>query len=147
VSITVQRKDFKRVVLHDEDPDLSYLKHPDGPLDRLRRAEAQLMGRPTDGDTTPLQEDAEFTLELQADEADEERLAAYERGEFHFVGLRARITLFIPFGNDKIMQDIQSPGLWGVESDSTEEYLSEVFNDECEVLIHMLTELGVAVAS
>lgn len=77
----------------------------------------------------------------------EDRLAAYERGDFHFVGIRASVEIEIPHGTDgtRILQTITSPGLWGIESDSGDTYMQEVFRDECDILADMLKELNVKV--
>lgn len=76
----------------------------------------------------------------------EERLAAYRADDFHFVGIRARCIVFIPHGKDKIIHEVESPGLWGIESDSDDDHMAEVFLEECQVLADMLTELGVKVS-
>ena len=75
----------------------------------------------------------------------EDRLAEYRQGDFGFIGVRAAVELPIPYGADRILVTIESPGLWGVESDSDEDYLDSVFQEECETLADMLTELGVTV--
>lgn len=74
-----------------------------------------------------------------------DRLAQYQQGNFDFVGVRAAVELPIPYGKDRILCHIESPGLWGVESDSGEEYLQSVFSEESETLADMLGELGVKV--
>ena len=74
-----------------------------------------------------------------------DRLEQYRQGAFDFVGVRAAIELPIPFGKDRILTRIESPGLWGIESDSGEDYLDSVFQEESAILANMLTELGVKV--
>lgn len=71
----------------------------------------------------------------------EERLAAYKAGEFGFVGVRAVATVKVPYGHDWIVTTIKSPGLWGIESDSAESYLQEVFATERAILLDMLQSL------
>ena len=75
----------------------------------------------------------------------EDRLAEYRRGGFDYIGVRAAVELPIPFGKDRILTRIESPGLWGIESDSGEEYLDSVFQEESAILTDMLAELGVNV--
>jgi hypothetical protein len=87
------------VVLHDEDPDTSYL------------------------------EQDEF----------EERLAAYQNGDFSFVGVRAEADVFI----GGVLQTLTSAGLWGIESDSGKEYIEGVADEEYNELRKILTEVGV----
>ena len=74
-----------------------------------------------------------------------DRLAEYRRGKFDYVGVRAAVELPIPFGKDRILTRIESPGLWGIESDSGEDYLESVFQEESAILADMLAELGVKV--
>ena len=69
----------------------------------------------------------------------------YRQGDFDFVGVRAAVELPIPFGKDRIITRIESPGLWGVESDSGEDYFDSVFQEESATLADMLTALGVQV--
>ena len=75
----------------------------------------------------------------------EDRQEQYRQGEFEFVGVRAAVELPIPFGKDRILTRIESPGLWGIESDSGEDYLESVFQEESNILADMLAELGVKV--
>ena len=75
----------------------------------------------------------------------EQRRAAYQRDDFAFVGVSAAIEVAIPYGNGAIMHLFESPGIWGVESDSGEEHLNSLFAEEREVLAAMLTALGVKV--
>jgi len=75
----------------------------------------------------------------------EDRLQQYRQGHFDYVGLRAAVELPIPYGADRILVKVESPGLWGVESDSDEDYLDSVFREECDTLADMLAELGVKV--
>lgn len=74
----------------------------------------------------------------------EDRLRSYQRGDFHFVGIRAQVELKIPHGatGHSIVQVVQSPGLWGIESDSNVNYFEEVFQEECEVLADMLRAMA-----
>ena len=75
----------------------------------------------------------------------EDRLQQYRKSDFDYVGVRAAVELPIPFGKDRILTRIESPGLWGIESDSGEDYFNSVFQEETDILADMLTELGVNV--
>ena len=75
----------------------------------------------------------------------EDRLQQYRHGGFDYVGVRATVEVPIPYGKDRILVKIESPGLWGIESDSGEDYLQSVFQEETDILADMLTELGVKV--
>jgi hypothetical protein len=41
-----------------------------------------------------------------------------------------------------ILQTLSSPGLYGIDDDSSKEYLDEVWQEECQTLIDMLKEIG-----
>jgi hypothetical protein len=75
---------------------------------------------------------------------DEARLAAWLNDEWHFVSIRARATIKIPYGRNPdcwITSELFSPGLWGIESDSGGDYFGEVYRDERALLIDMLASL------
>ncbi len=63
-----------------------------------------------------------------------ERLAAYNRGEWHMIGIRAVAIVWVERVNYRTSYEITSPGIWGIESDSGEEYLRDTFDNECDVL-------------
>ena len=72
---------------------------------------------------------------------DEARLAAWRRDEWHFLGIRARALIKIPYGANPecwVTAELMSPGLWGIESDSGEDYFRQVYQEEREILIAML---------
>ena len=76
---------------------------------------------------------------------DHARLKAYGR-DWHCLGVRAKATVYIPApgGDGFIIQTIESPGVWGIESDAEESYFEEIFRDEIGVLRHMLESFNVA---
>jgi hypothetical protein len=75
---------------------------------------------------------------LEQDEF-EERLAAFKRGEFDFVGVIAEAEVEI----ESTVQTIRSGGLWGIESDSGEEHIVSVAIEEYEQLRKVLKTIGV----
>lgn len=75
----------------------------------------------------------------------EDRLAEWKRCAFGFVGVRASIEVEIPFSHGSILHTVTSPGLWGIEDDSGQDYFREVFTDESAILVDMLEKLGVEV--
>jgi hypothetical protein len=80
----------------------------------------------------------------QYHEQDQARLKAWRNGEWRFVGIRAKATIKIPHGSNPecwIASDLSSPGLWGVESDSDDEYFQQVYQDERDELLRMLAIL------
>jgi hypothetical protein len=75
---------------------------------------------------------------------DQARLDAWLNDEWHFVGIRAKGRISIPYGTNTkswILSEIHSPGLWGIESDSGDPYFQQVFEEEREILIDMLEGL------
>lgn len=78
---------------------------------------------------------------------DKERLAAYNRGEWHMLGISAKATVLIPVdttpGPSWKIQNISSCGLWGVESDSGKEYLKQVADEQVAELRRYLRILNV----
>lgn len=76
--------------------------------------------------------------------ANAERVAAYNRGDWHMIGIRAVATIWIQRDNYRTNYTIESPGLWGIESDSEESYLQSVYKEECSVLQADITAMGAA---
>ena len=78
------------------------------------------------------------TSYLEQDEF-EDRLAAYKRGEFHFVGVRAEAEVLIA----ETVQTLRSPGLYGIESDTDEEELDGLAAEQWTGLRAVLKTVGV----
>lgn len=116
VKVTVT---FKREEADDGDADLSYLTqdYKDEP--------------------------AELRAEYRA--RDEQRRISYNRGNWHMIGIRAVATIWVDRGNYKTQYTMESAGLWGIESDSDEKYLQDVFMDECLQLRADIEAIGQAV--
>lgn len=70
--------------------------------------------------------------------ANRARLEAYENGEFDFVGVRAQARCLIVNAGVGTYVNLESAGLWGIESDSGEDYLNEVYAEELDALKEML---------
>lgn len=78
----------------------------------------------------------------------EDRLAAYRRGEFSFIGIYAAAECHTPTGTGngpKRIQTLRSAGLWGIEDDSSEEYLREIEEEELHQLKSHLRDYNVNV--
>lgn len=90
--------------------------------------------------------DPDTSYLYQADPDFSERRELYERGGFDFVGVRACAELRFETeqGGWIIGPTITTPGLWGIESDSGEDYLQEVGAEEADQLPDMLQALGVS---
>ena len=103
-TVTVE---FQREERIDEVPDLSYLWQ----------------------DYTEQGISAEDRQKYQAQ--DRARVAAYDRGEWHMVGICAVARITVTRGCYSTIYTIHSAGLWGIESDSDETYKQSVFEEEC----------------
>jgi hypothetical protein len=106
---------FERLEIPDNDPDLSYLEqdYSDSPADEAEKYREQ----------------------------DRKRLAEYRRGGWYMVGIRARANISIPHSGYTTMYSLESPGLWGIESDSGEPYFAEVFEEEKQQLLADISKL------
>jgi hypothetical protein len=71
-------------------------------------------------------------------EAFQERRQQYDNGDFGFIGIRAEAEIVVA----GVCHTITSGGLWGIESDSTPDYLSEIGQEEIEQLQEILQALG-----
>ncbi len=101
-----------REIIHDHDPDYSYLEQ----------------------DYKDCTEKDAILYKAQ----DKKRFDALMNGQWSFIGMRAEAKIRI----NGILQTISSGGLWGIEDDSGEEYLQEIYEEEKEELKTMLLELG-----
>jgi len=68
------------------------------------------------------------------------RRQQYDNGDFGFIGVRAEAEIVVA----GVCQTITSGGLWGIESDSTPDYLSEIEQEEIQQLQEILQEFGFA---
>jgi hypothetical protein len=76
---------------------------------------------------------------------DAERLDAFNRGDWIMVGVRLRATVDLAPDDDGRISTIEitTPGLWGVESDSGENYFREIAADETAYLRDDLAAIGI----
>lgn len=82
-----------------------------------------------------------------------ERREAAERGDFYWIGVYAHVEVLLPTpdgivldgGKTYTRHTLQSPGLWGIESDSDDDYLNEVFQEERAQLIENLKKMGFSI--
>lgn len=100
-----------------------------------------------DPDTSWLDQTPKELGSLEAAVANRRRKLALERGDFHFVGVRAVVetTYETEQGGWIRGPKITTPGLWNIESDSSLEYLVEVAAEEADQLDEMLEAHGVSV--
>lgn len=110
--ITIEK--IKIEILPDDSPDLSHLEQ-------------------TYEDPSIPPEEAE-----KYRQQDKARMETYGQ-DWDMVGVRAVANLQFSGG---ILQSIESPGLWGIESDSGDEYFREVADDELDSLRTMLQSMN-----
>lgn len=108
VKVTVT---FKREEMDDDVADISYLQDTAGNYEGC-------------------------TLEEITDNVakDSARLQAYYNGDWRMIGIRAVATIWIQRPGYQTNYTLESSGLYGIESDSGEEYLNEVYAEECSQL-------------
>jgi hypothetical protein len=90
-------------------------------------------------------DDTASPLDWMDEAEDAERIAAWRDGQFTMIGIRAKATLLVPLGQVCFATyELTSCGLWGIESDSGEEYLASVFEEEKAQLVDAIAEMGKA---
>ncbi|MDR7061194.1 MULTISPECIES: hypothetical protein [unclassified Sphingopyxis] len=103
------------------------------------------IGDPLPTDVNGSQHAAEYEQQTHFATA---RMAAFEAGDWEYIGLRCRAIIHIPIGGNSFrVLTIESAGLWGVESDAPDDYVRKVFGDERETLLSELRTLGRALGS
>lgn len=142
----VSRASFEMVKEQDTDPDLSFIgEYSNEPADKAHTVDRQKRGdmqRHEYRYFIATNSGAETGNRLSVGQ-DYKRYEAYNNGDWYMMYIRAKVTLEIPMGNGHtITQEIESPGLFGIESDSDDSYFDEVFKDECAVLEEMLKAMG-----
>lgn len=74
------------------------------------------------------------SFEEQMEQA-KRRGKAWEDGKIYHIAIRAKAEIVIPIGGNSVVSYcLESPGIWGIESDCGEDYKQEVFAQECETL-------------
>lgn len=74
-----------------------------------------------------------------------QRMAQFKAGQWNYVGVRAMASIFIPIGQGSICEyKLLSAGLWGIESDSGEKYLNEVFEEQAAELVEHIKQFASA---
>ena len=82
---------------------------------------------------------ADYTYAL----ADYERMEQLNNGYFNFIGISAKSEVLTSYnGKDWLINTLSSGGLWGIESDSSSEYISEVQSEQLAELKDVLIEYG-----
>lgn len=74
---------------------------------------------------------------------DYERMESLNNGNWCFLGIIAKAKILVPAGNYSQLQTITSGGLWGIESDSGDEYIREEAQNQLSDLKDQLLALGI----
>lgn len=69
---------------------------------------------------------------------DSERIAAWKRDEWYYIGIQAAVDVEI----NGVSQTFISGGVWGIEDDSAPAHIQEMFSDECTALEELLKTIG-----
>lgn len=131
--------------LPDEDPDLSHLgEYSNTPdprycIDRkergdMRRGEYRYFNPSSNYDGEGMDELKKYT------EQDYDRMESHNNGGWCTIGIKAWAR--VQLNGSVVMQKITSGGLWGTESDSDAEYLTEVEDTELDALREELLAIG-----
>jgi hypothetical protein len=124
----------------DDSPDLSYIGEyansaADGAIDRKERGDC---GRGEYRYFNP--------ANIEYAEQDYDRMEAAQRGAWCSIGVRAEAEIQTSDdGQNWLSNSVSSGGLWGIESDSGDEYFAEIERDELSALRDTLAELGFSV--
>jgi hypothetical protein len=72
---------------------------------------------------------------------DYKRMERYNNQDWYFMGVRADAVVSYPvLGNSRRLETMTSGGLWGIESDSEEDYIKEVEEEQIEDLKNHLAQ-------
>ncbi len=131
----ISKVSIKRIF--DESPDTSYIGEysatwKEGAIDRKERGDMRCR-------------DYRYFLPANPEYAEQEyaRMESLCNGDFHFIGIRAEAEIQTSDdGRHWLCNTISSGGLWGIESDSGDDYFAEVERDELAALRDALTEFG-----
>lgn len=89
----------------------------------------------------------DYEMSLSTVDLGQERIDEACAGKWHFIGIQAEATAYIPIGQGCFaVYTLTSPGVWGIESDLPPKDLDDMYNDEKKDLITALKAIGAAVA-
>lgn len=113
---------------YDQYPDLSYLEQDYNDVTDIKEREKYL-------------------------QQDKERLESYYNDNWFMMGIYAKTTIHIPLGligysmtNDFLMIQIKSGGIWGIESDSDDDYIKSEIDSQIEEIKKILKVLNVEIS-
>jgi hypothetical protein len=153
--ITINTSEFTKKTKLDEWPDLSWI--------------GEYSNSPKEGAIEVGEGPRSYTYfnpaNVEYADQDYERMKAYNRGDWYMLGVWAEVEISIPYYGRKLtrferlrrkdnrpithwrMETVRSGGLWGIESDSDDDYIDEVYADETHDLIYVLESMGIEVVN
>ena len=138
-AITVESVKVYRMV--DTDPDLSWIGEysnkatSPAAIDREERGD---MGRGEFRYFNPCNT-SEETGNPESPEQDYQRMESYNRSDWCMIGIQATATIRV----NGVAQEINSGGLWGIESDSDSTHLRSVAHEQIRELASILESMGI----
>jgi hypothetical protein len=95
-------------------------------------------------------DDAGYVPAEQFDDAHDiaqQRMNGWLNDVWEYIGVMAKATVYIPIGGTSFrVMELQSSGIWGIESDS-ESYIEETYEEQKRDLLTELLTLGAALAN
>lgn len=147
--MTTKKRTLRKIdILHilDDSPDLSWI----GDYSGTRGPEDRTIDRLARSDMSRGEyryfiacNSGEETGNPDSVEQDYQRMEAYNRGDWHVIGLRVRATIAIHECRHTRDINIESSGLWGVESDSGDDYMTEVAREQLDEIRAELNDWGI----
>jgi hypothetical protein len=76
---------------------------------------------------------------------DYKRMESLDKGYWRYIGIIAKAVILVPSNvpESAQLQTISSGGLWGIESDSGDDYLQETAREQLDDLAQQLEQLGI----
>ena len=137
----VVKIEVKRII--DEDPDLSFLETtPEGHYG----TDGSNWGHVSEEDKQKVisQYGSIWNACIEYTKQDKKRLDDYNRGVWEMIGIRAVATIHIPVNDNTVkIQTIDSGGLFGIESDSDDSHIHEIWKDQIDEVKKYLRTLCV----
>jgi hypothetical protein len=132
----VSRRDFKREILDDPYPDLSW-------LESYYDTESQTI---TTSHRYSNKDIAQYGFEQVKAWIDQDMDYLNDYGNaWYMQGVRASVQLKIPCESGFIQQTIYSPGDWGIESTAPRDCFDDAYQDQCYYLVEILEYMGLKV--
>lgn len=124
---------------YEESPDLSYLgkyqsNWVEGAIDRKKLGDTE---RNQYRYFVPANSELEYAMN------DYNRSEAANRGNWCMMGCRAVAEISYPTANGRRIDRLRSGGLWGIESDSSKEYIEEIEKEEMADLKGHVEKFGI----